>query len=106
MPIRPIDLQTLLMQLSQVGRDQSAEKDAALRASMQTAANQVKQVEQKEAVREPENPDTGPQAIKDRQGGASAGTGRKKEEAEAEKQETEEEVIRDPSLGNAVDLSG
>jgi hypothetical protein len=73
---------------------------------MQTAANQVKQVEQKEAVREPENPDTGPQAIKDRQGGASAGSGRKREEGEAEQPEAQEEVIRDPSLGNTIDLSG
>ena len=35
MPIRPIDLQTLLMQLSQVGREQAAEKEgAALQSAM------------------------------------------------------------------------
>ncbi len=106
MPIRPIDLQTLLMQLSQVGRDQAAEKDAALRASMQTAADQVKKVEQKEAIHEPEEPDTGPQAIKDRQGGGPGGSGRKREEAEAAAAQGEEEVIKDPSLGNSIDISG
>ncbi|HET7838510.1 MAG TPA: hypothetical protein VFL04_02035 [Rectinemataceae bacterium] len=107
MPIRPIDLQTLLMQLSQVGRDQAAEKDAALRASMQTAADQVKQVEQKEAVRHAQEPDTGPQAIKDRQGGGPGGSSlKKKEEGEPEAAEGEDEVIRDPSLGNSIDISG
>ncbi len=108
MPIRPIDLQTLLMQLGQVGRDQAAEKDALLKASMQSAAERVKQVEQKEAVREPEEPKDGPQAIKERQGGSGAGgAGRKRpEEGKAEDSATEEEVVRDPSLGNTIDLTG
>lgn len=108
MPIRPIDLQTLLMQMSQVGRDQAVEKDGpALQSAMQGAAAQAKEMESKDAVRRPEEPKEGPSAVKDRAGrsrgkGAQAGEG---EEGEAG-DEPQEEVVRDPSLGNKVDLSG
>ena len=51
MSIRPIDIQTLLMQLSQVGRDQSVEKEgAALQAAIKSAEEQKKQGEEKEAI--------------------------------------------------------
>ena len=49
MPIRPIDLQTLLMQMSQVGRDQAVEKDGpALQSAIQGAVTQKKEIESKE----------------------------------------------------------
>jgi hypothetical protein len=95
------------MQLGQVGRDQAAERDALLKSSMQSAAQQVKQVEQKEAVREPEEPKDGPQAIKDRQGGqANPNRKRQPDEGPDVEPEPDEEVIRDPSLGNTIDLTG
>ena len=108
MPIRPIDLQTLLMQMSQVGRDQAVEKDGpALQSAMQGAAAAKKESEAREAVRLPEEPEQGASPIKDRsdrprQGGQAEG-GRSEDE-EAEK--PAEEVVRDPSLGNRVDLTG
>ena len=108
MPIRPIDLQTLLMQLSQVGRDQAVEKDGpALQSAIQGAAAAKKESEAKEAVRLPEEPEQGATPIKDRsgrprQGGQAEGEGKEGEEAENPR----EEIVRDPSLGNRVDLSG
>ncbi len=111
MPIRPIDLQTLLMQMSQVGRDQAVEKDGpALQSAIQGAATQKKEVEAKESVRRTEDAKDGPGPIKDRRG-------RKGREAEGEEggeegsagepeEKAPEEVVRDPSLGNRVDLTG
>jgi len=109
MPIRPIDLQTLLMQLSQVGREQAIEKDGAvLQSAVQGLAAQKRQVESKEAVRRPEEPKEGPRPVSERQGKGQAekrrGEGEKGEEG-GEKA-PEEEVVRDPELGNRVDLSG
>jgi hypothetical protein len=112
MPIRPIDLQTLLMQMSQVGRDQAVEKDGpALQSAIQGAAAQKKETETKEAVRSPEEPKEGPAAIKERPGRSRAqgGKGGSRGEGEGEGEEVEkpqDEVVRDPSLGNRVDLSG
>jgi|WetSurMetagenome_2_1015567.scaffolds.fasta_scaffold1063331_2 hypothetical protein len=109
MPIRPIDLQTLLMQMSQVGRDQAVEKDGqSALAAQQAALAQKRDVEAKEAVTKPEEPSDGARAIKDRGGSASKEHGeRKGEEEDAEGGAAgEEEVVRDPQLGNKVDLSG
>jgi hypothetical protein len=110
MPIRPIDLQTLLMQMSQVGRDQAVEKDGpALQSAIQGAAAQKKEIEAKEAVRRPEEPKDGAGPVKERsgrsrgQGAKEGGEGEAEEEGEGERRE---EVVRDPSLGNRVDLSG
>jgi hypothetical protein len=111
MPIRPIDLQTLIMQQGQVAREQAAEKEgAALQQAMQGAAAQKRQVEAKEAVSRPEDPKNGAMPVKDRSGGAGARRrGRASEENEGEgsaEGSTEEEVVKDPSLGNRVDFSG
>jgi hypothetical protein len=113
MPIRPIDLQTLLMQMSQVGRDQAVEKDGpALQSAMQAAALQKKEIETKESVRRTEDAKDGPLPIKDRRGrerpkGEEEGAEGGEEGAEDESREKPpEEVVRDPSLGNRVDLTG
>ena len=109
MPIRPIDLQTLLMQMSQVGRDQAVEKDGpALQAALQGAAAQKKEIESKEAMHRAEEPKDGASAVRERTG-RSRGQGQGPEGkagGEEESEEKREEVVRDPSLGNKVDLSG
>jgi hypothetical protein len=108
MPIRPIDLQTLLMQMSQVGRDQAVEKDGpVLQAAMQDAALKQKEIEAKEAVRRPEEPKDGAGAVKERERpGRQRSQGGEGKAEDEEGEEKREEVVRDPSLGNKVDLSG
>jgi len=110
MPIRPIDLQTMLMQMSQVGRDQAIEKDGpAVLAAQQALQSQKRDVEAKEAVTKPEEPSDGARAVKERGGSGSRPGGERKEEAEGTEggeAESGEEVVRDPSLGNKIDLSG
>ncbi len=109
MPIRPIDLQTLLMQMSQVGRDQAIEKDGpAVLAAQQAAQAQKRDIEAKEAVGKSEGPADGAPPVKEQggSGGRAAGERGEGEEAEREEDRPGEEVVRDPSLGNKVDLSG
>jgi hypothetical protein len=109
MPIRPIDLQTLFMQLGQVGKDQAVEKDGpALQAAMQGAAAQKRLAENKEAVRGPEEPGEGTHPVKEDGGSLGGGASRRRasEGKAGEQEEKEEEVVKDPSLGNRVDLSG
>ena len=110
MPIRPIDLQTMLMQLSQVGREQSAEKEgAALQSAMKVAADQKRLDETKESVHRAEDADTGARPVDDREGGASReeeGKGREESQAGEAKRKGETEIITDPELGTKIDLSG
>ncbi len=106
MPIRPIDLQTLLMQMSQVGRDQAVEKDGpALQSAIQGAAIQKKETESKESVRRTEDAKEGAGPVRERKGRAR-GRGARSGAEEGGEGEASEEVVRDPSLGNKVDLSG
>ncbi len=112
MPIRPIDLQTLFMQMQQVGREQAAEKEGALlQSAIKGAAEQKRRDETKEAVRRPEEPEGGAPPVRDRK---ERGPGRKGqgpgEEGGRDGTEEEaaqgEEVVRDPDLGTKIDLSG
>jgi hypothetical protein len=110
MSIRPIDIQTMLAQLSQVGKDQAAEKEgAALQASIQNAAELKRREEAKEAIRRAEDKDLNATPVderKQKRGGpateesAEAGEKEKKEEA------PESDVVRDPDLGSHIDLTG
>jgi hypothetical protein len=116
-PIRPIDLQTLLMQMSQVSRDQAIEKDGpALQNAVQGAAAQKRDIESKEAVRRTEDAKDGAPPIKERrergkgpggkEEGAEGGPEAGESSAEGPGETPKEEIVRDPSLGTRVDLSG
>jgi hypothetical protein len=108
MPIRPIDLQTLLMQMSQVQKDQAVEKDApVVQSALQAAAAAKREIETKDAVGRPEEPKDGAGPVKDRMGRPRERAGKGKEGDEGEGEEApHEEVVKDPTLGNRVDLSG
>jgi hypothetical protein len=109
MPIRPIDLQTLLMQMSQVGRDQAVEKDGpALQSAIQGAVIQKKETEAKESVRRTEDAKDGAGPVKDRRerGKGKEQGGDEEGQEGAPGEQASEEVVRDPSLGNRVDLTG
>jgi hypothetical protein len=113
MSIRPIDIQTLLMQLSQVGKDQSADRQASLQASITTAEEQRKRDETKEAIERPDGENLAAEPIKDREGRANAQEGKGEAPAEAqagpekeEEKKAAEEVVKDPDLGAHIDLTG
>jgi len=107
MPIKPIDLQTLFMQLSQVGREQSAVKEGAvLQQSIQGAVLQKKREDEGKSIQKPEA-DERSGKIRDRESGASPeeeAEGRKSSEGKTDAEERE--IIKDPNLGRRVDISG
>jgi hypothetical protein len=112
MPIRPIDLQILFMQQSQVAREQSVGKDGVLLAqAMQGAAAQKKQVEAKDEITKTEEPKEGTAAIKEGSGEAGGGATAQPKPGEGEEEKSseealKEEVVRDPDLGAHIDLTG
>lgn len=110
MSIRPIDIQTMLAQLSQVGKDQAAEKEgAALQASIQSAAELKRREEAKEAIRRAEDGDLNATPVDERKQkrGSQSSEEAPEGEAEAAKEETpESDVVRDPDLGSHIDLTG
>jgi len=111
MSIRPIDIQTMLMQMSQVEKDQASEKDGAvLQADIKAAEEQKRQKEAKEAVRAAAAAEVDTSPVRERKEGRAArqdAKGAKNQEGEEEQQaEKTEEVVRDPHLGNRLDVSG
>lgn len=107
MPIKPIDLQTLFVQLGQVGKQQAAEKDGAL-LHAHLHNNLVKRIadEAAKAIQRPKDDQTATESINDESGSGMAGhTGEKKHEEE-KTPEKDVETIRDPALGGNIDISG
>jgi hypothetical protein len=107
MPINPIDLQTIFVQLGQVGKQQAAEKDGAVLHSMLHGA-QIKKLEDEaaKAIQKPKDDQTATEPIKD-EGGSAHGEQEqeKKRDGDAPKK-PEQETISDPALGGHIDISG
>jgi hypothetical protein len=99
----------MLVQLSQVGREQAAEKEgAALTAAMKGAADQKRLEETKESVHRPEDEEMASKAVGN---GEGQGSGGKQAESKSEAGTTDQapegtEIVKDPNLGRRIDLSG
>ncbi len=107
MPIKPIDLQTLFVQLSQVGKEQAAAKDGALlHANLHGTVVKRLEDEAAKAVQRPKDDQAATKSVNG-DGGSGAGSQggeRRREEKPAE--DDEAETISDPSLGGHVDITG
>jgi hypothetical protein len=109
MSIQPIDLQTLFVRLSQVGREQSAMKQAILQNQEVTGREIAERSRQAgESVQESEEVSEGPETV-DEEGNPSQQNATSHHEppaGEDESNESSEDVFRDPDLGQIVDLEG
>ena len=109
MAILPIDLQTMYASLDKVskltGQKQQAEQ---LQSVIQQEEMTKKLQEQAKAVEKSSMDDQGPVHVKDRQhGGDSHQESDKRQEQEIESpQQQLFEQIKDPSLGQRIDISG
>jgi hypothetical protein len=108
MAILPIDLQTLFTQSNQVGKEQAAQKEAAPVAQSLQAAQLVQKTEVRDTtVNETHDQEEGPEKVRDKSRSAER---RKKEKearrASAEPPAPEPDVVRDPELGQNVDITG
>ncbi|MBU0928917.1 MAG: hypothetical protein KKA67_14300 [Spirochaetes bacterium] len=107
MPIKPIDLQTLFLQLGQVGKQQAAEKDGALlHANLHGAAAKRIEDEAAKAVHRPEDAQTATESVKDDGGKPPGYQGDEKKRDDGKAPEDDVETISDPALGGNVDISG
>ena len=109
MAIAPIDLQAIFSQVDKVGKTQAAQKDgAALHQALQGVQIQRKTEELIQQVNETQDTGEGSEKINDRT--AKQKNDSKKERKEGDKSDENEEekkteFIRDPSLGNKIDVS-
>lgn len=107
MPIKPIDLQTMFLQLGQVGKQQAAEKDGALLHS-HLHKDKVKKMETEAAksVQRPEDAQTATESIKDEDGSGQSDQEAQKKQEDDNVEEKGMETISDPALGGHIDISG
>jgi hypothetical protein len=105
MAIQPIDLQTLFVRLSQVGREQSAIRDAVAQNQLVTG-NEIAQKSQEteSAVTQSSEIPEGPEVVdEDGSGGQHPESERRRRESG---EHEDEDVFHDPDLGQNVDLTG
>lgn len=108
MALQPIDLQTLFVRLSTVGREQSAMKQAVAQSQV-VAGEEIAQRSQDlgHTVQETDEVSEGPETVSDEQGGTGRHAGEKEKRGRHEEDESRsDEVFRDPDLGHFIDLSG
>jgi hypothetical protein len=106
MAIQPIDLQTLLVRLGEVGKEQNAQRAAAAQ-SQAVAGSEIAQRSEEEArtVTETHTLEEGPENVGDEeegQGKENEGEGRRR----GEEYSPEDDIFRDPDLGQNVDVTG
>jgi hypothetical protein len=107
MPIKPIDLQTLFVQLNLVGKQQAAEKDGALLHSTLHGAL-VKRMEDEAAksVQKPQDDQAAAKSVLNEPGGKHGGPGSEKKKEGEDREDDDTETITDPALGGHIDISG
>ena len=108
MPIQPIDLQTLFMRMSQIGKEQAVEREAAHLAQAAQGSDLVRRSEeQARTVNETRELEEGPGAVKEdeekNKGQTAEGDER---ESLGDRDGEEPDIFKDPDLGNNIDISG
>lgn len=108
MPIKPLDLQTLFVKMSQVGKEQSHIKNAAaVQQSLRGQEISREELKKDHQVNE-SSEDTESGKVKDDQKNASQGEG--KDESGglelSDEMKRKKEVFSDPDMGQHVDISG
>ena len=115
MAIAPIDLQTLFAQVDKVGKAQTAQKEGqAIHQAMHGAHIQRKTEEDIRQINETQNMGDGAEKIKDhpsrqknKNQKRNTEDGSSSDEEEINIEETQERInniFRDPSLGNRIDI--
>ena len=110
MAIQPIDLQALFTQLDKVGKNQAVIRDGQqIQDSLQQLQSQRKLEENVRSVNEAQNMGEEAGKIKDEGKGREYQSGTKERQDNAEEAPVEEknkDLIRDPTLGRNIDISG
>ena len=107
MAIQPIDLQTLYTQMDKVSKNVvQQQQQAQLHGSMEIAGLVEKDIQKSSTVEKTEKQDK-LASVKDKQGSRENNEKHsKKQNGNEEQEEFVLEVIKDPSLGKTIDISG
>ena len=106
MAIQPIDLQTLLMRLGQVGKEEAAQRQAAVQSQIVTGSEIARRSEaEQRQVTETHTLEEGPDQVDDEESSAQGREGEQQEAGEGASSE-KDGVFRDPDLGQNVDITG
>ncbi len=108
MSIQPIDLQTLFVRLSTVGREQSAIKQAIVQ-NQEVTGREIAQRSQEAShvVSEAEEVSEGPEKVQEEEERSRQRPRRSdRPPAEDETDQGDEPEFRDPDLGQHIDVSG
>ncbi|GHV83871.1 hypothetical protein AGMMS50212_12110 [Spirochaetia bacterium] len=116
MALQPIDLQLLFSQLDNIGKDVSLQKDGAmLREAIAGHRQELRTEIKTKSVNEAQDTKDGLEKIDDKlkynrkkndEAGRHSGKGQKEEDDENENGFKYQNLLRDPTLGNYVDISG
>ena len=113
MAIQPIDLQALFTQLDKVGKAQVFQREGQqIQDALHQVENQRKLEQNILSVNQSQEMGKEAETIKDedrRKGGATKNAGAKDkngEENDSDNTEEKRDLIRDPTLGRIVDISG
>jgi hypothetical protein len=101
MTIRPVDMQVLLPKVNEVSKVQQAQNNAEQTAKQQFAAQLQKEAALKESQVQGATKGEGLLINKD---GSKNSHGGHEHEASKDKNELAEEIIKDPKLGNKLDI--
>lgn len=109
MAIQPIDLQTLFTQIDKVGKEQSNQKEGLqIRQGIYSIHQQEKNDQQIQSVNQAQDTGQGAEQIKDRKrkNNSERGEAEKKEGKNPENEEEKIIFVKDPALGQNLDVSG
>jgi hypothetical protein len=106
MSVQPIDLQVLFSRLNQIGREQSAQRNMLVQAQA-VAANEIAERSEEEdrRVSDVNTEEEGPEKTSN-DGEENASPEQQERGEEETPAEDRREVVRDPDLGQNIDISG
>ena len=104
MSIQPIDLQTLFLKMSQVGKDQAVEKESAILQQAAKGSEIEKRNQHSDTSVNKANNSEGPEKTK----GEKEHSGQNHDKRKHNKNSVYEdkEILTDPDLGKNIDISG
>lgn len=114
MSLKPIDLQNLFVRLNEVSKQQAAHQEAQVH-NQQVVGEEIERRTRlnDERVAQAEQSGEGPEKLNDQQqsGGSGQEGSKKKKKPEQQDDQTSsdeanDDVFRDPDLGNRIDISG
>jgi hypothetical protein len=112
MSLQPIDLQTLFVRLSQIGKEQANRKESAVLEQETRGKEMARQSKLQDETVNQTSEAQNEAKVKERQEGGSGGAPRERGGEEDQKRERRGEekkkrnVFEDPALGKNIDISG